>query len=85
MAASRGYEDPEVEDCVAEAVAVAREQGAKAFELRALTSLARLPQTGEKVSAAHQALSEICDWFSEGLESRDLRTARAVLARPARR
>ncbi len=69
------------EACFQQALAVAREQGAKALELRAAISLSRLWLTQDKATAAQQLLAGCYDWFSEGLETVDLQTARSMLAR----
>jgi tetratricopeptide (TPR) repeat protein len=58
---------------------LAREQGALAWELRAATSLALLPAERERPGEAHGALSSVCDRFTEGFESRDLKRAKSVL------
>jgi adenylate cyclase len=70
--------DP-AEACLREAVSIARRQGAKSFELRAVTSLARLWQREGKIAQARQALSEIYGWFTEGFDTADLRDAKALL------
>ncbi len=60
-------------DCFRRAIAVAREQGAKACELRAATSLARLD------ASTLGDLERIYAWFAEGFDTRDLTDARALL------
>lgn len=61
-----------------EAIAVARRQGALSWELRASTSLARL---AHRLGAEHAAalLLPVYEKFSEGFETADLKTARALL------
>jgi len=49
------------------------------FELRAVTSLARLRQTQAKREEAREMLAEIYNWFTEGLNTADLKEARALL------
>jgi predicted ATPase len=67
------------ETCWHHARTVARRQHAKAWELRAVVSLARLwHQQGKGVAARHM-LAEVYDWFTEGWETADLREARALL------
>lgn len=62
-----------------EAIAVARQQGAKAWELRATTSLCRLWQRQGRREDAREKLAEIYAWFGEGLDTPDLSDARALL------
>jgi predicted ATPase len=62
------------------ALAVARQQQAKSWELRAAMSLARLWRDQGKVSEAHELLAPIYGWFTEGFDTRDLRDAKALLA-----
>jgi predicted ATPase len=62
-----------------QALAVARRQSAKLWELRAATSLARFwAEQGER-RKAHDLLAPIHAWFTEGLETADLLAARSVL------
>ena len=42
-------------------------------------SLARLWQSQGKKAEAHQILTEIYDWFTEGFDTPDLREAKALL------
>ncbi len=57
----------------------ARQQQAKSWELRTATSLARLWQQQGKTTEAHQMLSEIYNWFTEGFDTKDLKEAKALL------
>lgn len=63
-----------------QAIHIARQQSAKALELRAIMSLARLWQRQGKYTEAHRMLSEIYDWFTEGFDTADLQTAKMLLA-----
>lgn len=65
--------------CFQRALALAREQSARAFELRIATSLARLRQL-EDPQSAHQLLSTICVRFTEGHQTPDWLEAQALLA-----
>ena len=67
-------------DCFQQARNVARSQQAKSLELRAATSLAHLWQRQGKKEDAHQLLSEIYNWFTEGFDTADLKDAKALLA-----
>jgi predicted ATPase len=53
---------------------------ARAFELRAATSLARLWQRQGKRDAARALLAPLYAWFTEGVDTRDLKDAKALLA-----
>jgi DNA-binding winged helix-turn-helix (wHTH) protein/predicted ATPase len=61
------------------AIAIARKQHAKAFELRASTDLARLWSQQGKHHAARDLLGEIYPWFTEGGETADVQQAKALL------
>ena len=61
------------------AIAVARRQEAKSWELRAATSLARLWQRRGKKAAAREMLSPVYQWFTEGFDTADLKDAQALL------
>jgi predicted ATPase len=63
----------------ARAVAVAREQQAKSWELRAATSMARLRRGQGKRRQARDLLAPIYDWFTEGFDTLDLKQAKALL------
>jgi predicted ATPase len=69
----------EAETCFQEALHVARRQQVKSLELRASMSLSRLWQSQGKHAAAYQLLIKSYPWFTEGLETLDLREARALL------
>jgi predicted ATPase len=61
------------------ALAVARQQQAKSWELRAAMSMARLWRDQGKVQQARELLAPVYGWFTEGFDTRDLREARALL------
>jgi predicted ATPase len=62
-----------------QAVAVAKRQSAKPFELRASTSLARLWRDQGKRNEARDLLAPICGWFTEGFDTPDLKEAKVLL------
>jgi predicted ATPase len=66
--------------CFQQALAIARQQQAKSFELRAATNLARLWQQQGKGGEAQVLLAPIYNWFTEGFDTADLQEARALLA-----
>jgi class 3 adenylate cyclase/predicted ATPase len=61
------------------ALAIAREQEAKSWELRAAMSLARLWRDQGKPREARELLAPVYGWFAEGFDTADLREAKAVL------
>lgn len=61
------------------AIAVARRQGARSWELRATTGLARLWQGQGRAAEAAGLLAPIYGWFTEGFDTPDLIDARALL------
>ena len=63
-----------------DALAIARRQEARSLELRAATSRARLLRDRGRRDEARAALAPVYAWFTEGHDTRDLRTARALLA-----
>lgn len=69
----------EAEQCLHEAIDIARQQQAKSWELRAALSLARLWQQQHKKAEAHQLLAEVYSWFTEGFDTQDLKDARMLL------
>jgi predicted ATPase len=71
---------PEAEQCFRTAIAIARRQSAKSWELRATTSLARLLGKQGRRDEGRQMLGEIYGWFSEGFDTADLKEAKAFLA-----
>jgi class 3 adenylate cyclase/tetratricopeptide (TPR) repeat protein len=61
------------------ALETARKQGAKLWELRCATSLAKLWAGTGNIAAARAVLSPIYDWFTEGFETPDMVVAREVI------
>jgi hypothetical protein len=57
----------------------ARTQQAKSWELRTATSYARLMHDQGRVGEAHELLTPIYGWFTEGFATKDLRDAKALL------
>jgi predicted ATPase len=61
------------------ALAVARAQQAKSWELRAAMSMARLRRDQGKREEARDVLAPVYGWFTEGFDTRDLKEAKALL------
>ncbi|MGB8608465.1 MAG: hypothetical protein WCE28_25895, partial [Bradyrhizobium sp.] len=61
------------------ALAVARRQSAKLFELRAAMRMARLWRDQGKRDEARDLLAPVYGWFAEGFDTRDLKEAKALL------
>ena len=55
----------EAEECFRKAIEIARQQEARSFELRAVTSLSRLWRQQGKKAEARQMLAEIYGWFTK--------------------
>jgi predicted ATPase len=59
--------------------AIARQQSAKLWELRAAMSLARLRRDQAKLREARDVLAPVYNWFTEGFGTPVLQEARALL------
>jgi class 3 adenylate cyclase/tetratricopeptide (TPR) repeat protein len=62
-----------------ESIALAQKMSAKAWELRAVMSLARLLRATGRRDEARAMLAEIYNWFTEGFDTADLKDAKALL------
>jgi tetratricopeptide (TPR) repeat protein len=62
-----------------ESIALARQMGAKAWELRSTMSLARLLASQGRRDEAKTTLTDIYNWFTEGFDTTDLKEAKALL------
>jgi predicted ATPase/class 3 adenylate cyclase len=65
--------------CFQRALAIARRQQARSWELRTACSLSRLWQRQGQYAAAYQMLAAIYGWFTEGFDTPDLQEAKALL------
>jgi class 3 adenylate cyclase/predicted ATPase len=79
MLAQSADQHAQAETCFQHALAVARRQQARSWELRAAMSLARLWQQHGKQAEARALLAPIYGWFTEGFDTVDLQEARALL------
>jgi predicted ATPase len=69
----------EAEGYFERALAVARAQQAKSWELRAAMSMARLWRDQGKRDEARDLLAPVYGWFTEGFDTLDLKEAKALL------
>jgi predicted ATPase len=69
----------QAEACFQQALAVARHQQAKSWELRTALSLSCLWQQQGKRAEAHELLAPVYSWFTEGFDIADLQEAKALL------
>ena len=74
-----GANDEGVESAFTQAIAEARRQGSRFYELRAAASLARLWRDRGRGAEARDLLAPICGWFTDGFDTPDLKEAKAVL------
>jgi len=74
-----GAAPTEIENCFRNALSTARRQGAKSFELRTATSLARVCREQGLNDAARDELAPVLGWFTEGCDTADLQQARTLL------
>ena len=84
MAGEIALKSPEPDAAKAEAhferaLAVARQQQAKSWELRASMSMARLWPDQGKPQQARELLAPVYGWFTEGFDTLDLKEAKALL------
>jgi predicted ATPase/class 3 adenylate cyclase len=68
-----------VEECLQTALSIAQGQEARFWEMRAATALAKLWDGQGRRTEAHAVLAPVLGWFTEGLGTRDLKEARALL------
>ena len=69
----------QAEACWKHALAIARRQQARAWELRAALSLSRLWQQQGKRAKAHRLLAPIYGWFTEGCPHQRLTRGQSAL------
>ena len=64
------------------ALAIARQQQAKSWELRAAMSMARLWRDQGRPEEARDLFAPVYGWFTNGFDTRDLKQAKAFLDTP---
>src|SRR5215813_11338781 len=69
----------QADTCFQQALAIARQQQARSWELRAALSLSRLWQQQGKCTEAYELLTPVYSWFTEGFDTADLQDAKALL------
>jgi len=79
LLAQQGAAEGAVELHFHRALDTAGKQGAKAFELRAATSLAHFALARSRSAEGKEELAAIYSWFEEGFDTGDLRRAKALL------
>jgi predicted ATPase len=67
------------EEAFLTAIAIAQQQKAKSFELRAAMSMARLWRDQGKPQQARELLAPVYGWFIEGFDTLDLKEAKVLL------
>ena len=73
------FSEPQIVHILRQAIAIARRQGTKSLELRAVLSLSRLFLRQGKEQEARPMLAEIYGRFTEGFDTADLQEAKALL------
>jgi predicted ATPase len=67
------------QECFEQALAIARAQQAKSWELCSAMSMARLWRDQGKRNEARDLLAPVYGWFTEGFDTLDLKQAKALL------
>jgi tetratricopeptide (TPR) repeat protein len=77
---SKDKQQPDnAENAFTKAFEMAREYGAKSWELRAAISLAEFWRSRDRESEARNLITPVYEWFSEGFDTPDLRAAKSIL------
>jgi predicted ATPase len=76
---AESHDTDQAEAAYRRAIQIAQKQQAKVFELRATTSLAQLWLRQGRSAESVRLLAPAYGWFTEGLDTRDVKEARAVL------
>jgi hypothetical protein len=79
MLSVRGGDDAEAIEYCERSIGLARQQSARAWELRSTLELAQLLAGTERAAEGRARLAEVYGRFSEGFDTPDLVAARALL------
>ncbi|MGY4625394.1 ATP-binding protein [Bradyrhizobium sp. USDA 4486] len=79
MLTARPDAETEAETEFRHAIAIARQQKAKLWELRSAVSLVRLWRNQDRGDEARGLLAAVYGWFNEGFDVRDLKEGKALL------
>lgn len=79
LAPALGGDAEAAEACFVRALEVARSQSAKTLELRAANDLARMWHEHGRSEEARDMLEPVYGWFTEGFDTANLKTAKALL------
>lgn len=71
--------ESKAENCFRNALNIARQQGAKSWELRTAISLSKLIIEQKRHDEAYNLLKPTYEWFTEGFETVDMSEARSLL------
>jgi predicted ATPase len=80
MATADAAAGGQAKDAFARARAIAKEQRARSWELKVVTSLCTLARDRQERSQTRRLVKETYDWFTEGHETVDLVAARGLLS-----
>jgi predicted ATPase len=75
-----GASERDAEAALLQAIETARAQQARSLELRAATSLARLRISQQRADEGLRLLADLRGWFTEELDTPDVRAAQLLLA-----
>jgi class 3 adenylate cyclase/predicted ATPase len=79
LLAAREPDEERADASFRKAIAIAHAQGARSFELKAATSLARLLARQGRRKEARALLAPAYEWFTEGFDTKDLKDAKSLL------
>jgi predicted ATPase len=79
LLSTQGAPELAIETCYRQALELAQRQQARALALRAAMGLARRWQTVGRDDEARRLLASIYAWFTEGMDTPDLRAAHTLL------